>query len=381
MENEKIKLKDMDINDIIAMVNDENVDAMNELGIRYLEGEGIEKNEKKAFELFSKAGEKSIKARFNLAMCYYNGDGTEKNELLAFNMLKELVEKHNHSRSYFYLGEYYYWGGPVEIDYEKAFMYYNEALKLNHKFLDAKFCIAYAYYSGKGIEKNYETAFNMLKELVEIDKFPDAYSFLGELYYLGNGIQQDYELAIKYFNESLKYNKNIYIAKYYLGESYMLGKWVDIDYQKAKTYFEDILNENHDDAYYKLALMYSGNFGIPKNEQQSNQYFNKIELDLCVAMIYYILAINPEEKQDFNEILKLLDSNMAVIKETIAHFPLNHPAKTYYDRLAFLKNKEYNNIVERLKNKIIIKQKDLQEAILNVCSDNDVINLAKSIVE
>ena len=169
MVNEEKNLMEKSIDEIIAMVNSGDVNAINELGYRYFYGEGVEKNKEKAFQLYNDASKKgSIKAKFNLAMCYYNGDGTERNATLSFDILKEFAEKHNDYRSYYYLGEIYFWGDLGKIDYEKAYFYYNESLKINPDYLKAKFCIAYAYYSGKGIEKNYETAFNIFSELVEI---------------------------------------------------------------------------------------------------------------------------------------------------------------------------------------------------------------------
>lgn len=39
--------EERNINDIISMSNEGNVDAMNELGVRYLYGKGVEKDEKK----------------------------------------------------------------------------------------------------------------------------------------------------------------------------------------------------------------------------------------------------------------------------------------------------------------------------------------------
>ena len=384
MENND--LKEININDIISMANEGNVDAMNELGVRYINGEGVEKDEKKAFELFNSASEKNcIKAKFNLAMCYYNGNGIEQNDAVSFNILKELAEKYNHARSYYYLGEFYFFGGPVEIDYEKSFFYYSEALKINPEYLKAKLCIAYAYYSGKGIEKNYEIAFNMFKELVEEYKFPDAYFYLGEFYYLGRVIQQSYEKAFSYFNKSVEYEKNIYASKYYLGEMYMLGKGVNTDCQKAKMYFEEILDEKYDDTYYKLALLNSGNYGIEKNEEKAKKYFEKIEFDLCIALIYYVLAIKPEEEQSLDEIVRLLNSEteMNIVKESLLQFPQNHPSKLYHDRLSYLTKEEYKDIVEKLKNKIDIcrEQEMFKNILMSISSDEEVVKIVKCIVE
>lgn len=384
MENNDLKEKN--INDIISMANEGNVDAMNELGVRYINGEDVEKDEKKAFELFYSASEKNcIKAKFNLAMCYYNGNGIEQNDAVSFNILKELAEKYNHARSYYYLGEFYFFGGPVEIDYEKSFFYYSEALKINPEYLKAKLCIAYAYYSGKGIEKNYEIAFNMFKELVEEYKFPDAYFYLGEFYYLGRVVQQSYEKAFSYFNKSVEYEKNIYASKYYLGEMYMFGKGVNTDCPKAKMYFEEILDEKYDDTYYKLALLNSGNYGIEKNEEKTKKYFEKIEFDLCIALIYYVLAIKPEEEQSLDEIVRLLNSEteMNIVKESLFQFPQNHPSKIYHDRLSYLTKEEYKNIVEKLKNKIDIcrEQEMFKNILMSASSDEEVVEIVKCIVE
>ena len=387
-------LGELNINDLISLSNEGNVDAMDKLGVRYSNALGVEKDEKKAFELFKKASEKNcINAKHNLAICYRDGIGTEQDETLAFNILKELVEKYNYAKSYYYLGDFYFWGGPVEIDYKKSFYYYNEALKANPKCLIAKFAIAYAYYAGKGIEKNFEIAFRMFEELIKEYNYPKAYFFLGELYYTGKyppqqkfifSLSDNYTEAFYYFNKSIEYNENLYGSKYYLGEMYMLGRGVEeSNCLRAKLYFEEILNEKYDDSYYKLALINSGNFGFPKNDEKSNEYFNKIELDLCLAMIYYILAVKPNEEQNLDELLKMLSSEMPVIKNNINQFPINHPAKIYHNRLLSLKKEEYEDIIDRLKNKIIqCKDKNkINTSILTLSSDNEVINLAKCIIK
>lgn len=317
-----IKLKDLNKSDIISMVNEGNADAINELGIRYFHGEGFEKDEKKAFELFNKASEKNcINAKFNLALCYLNGAGTEKNETYSFNILKELAEKYNYAKSYYYLGELYYLGrNPQQDDSMESF---------------------------------------------------------------GNN---DYLNAFIYFNKSLQYEKNTYASKCYLGEMYMLGRGIEEpNVQKAKMLFLEILNQNPEDAYayYKLALIYSGDFGLPKDEEKSKKYFNKIECDLCIAIIYYFLAVKPDEEQTFDEFLKLLNSEMENVKNLFEQIPLNHPAREYYNRLLCLKKEEYNNIVERLKDKILIinKKKKFKNAIIKLGSHGEVINLAKHIVK
>ncbi len=163
----------------------------------------------------------------------------------------------------------------------------------------------------------------------------------------------------------------------------MYGKGVNADYQKAKMYFEEILNEKYDDAYYKLALLYSGDFGIQKNEEKVKEYFSKIECDLCIVMIYCAMALKSKEEQYLDEIFKLLDSEMDIVKNTLIQFPENHPAKVYYKRLSYLKKEEYEDIVEKLKSKVLKckENKTFKELIKNFDSNNDVSYFARCIVE
>ena len=60
-------------------------DAQNQLGAMYLEGTGVEKDEKSAFYWFRKSAEQeNAFGRYNLARCYENGQGVEKDDCAAF---------------------------------------------------------------------------------------------------------------------------------------------------------------------------------------------------------------------------------------------------------------------------------------------------------
>ena len=53
--------------------------AQYNLGVCYYEGEGVERDFVKAFELFKKAAEKDVEgAQYNLAVMYEKGQGTKK---------------------------------------------------------------------------------------------------------------------------------------------------------------------------------------------------------------------------------------------------------------------------------------------------------------
>lgn len=356
-EDQERKFENETLEMINKMADEGDPEAINELAYRYFHGEGIEKNQAKAFELWVDLMLKgNIKAEYNVALCFLFGEGTFKDEKQAFDMLNKLANEKGHVKSIFYLGEIYHFGLGVDVDYEKAMFYYKEALKKEPHNLKAKYCIAYAYYAGTGVEKSYEQAYKMFYDLVHKDNYEEATFHLGECYYLGRYVQQDYQKAFEYFNRALTsdkvYSSNIYNSKFYLGEMYLLGNGVNFDCQKAKEYFEDIISEKKDDVYYKLALIYLGKYGTYKNEKKAQEYFEKIEIDLCITLIYYLIALRPEEERNLNKMFELLDSEMDLFQHMLKQIPYNHPAREYHRRLAHLRNEEYDDIVDRLKTKI-----------------------------
>lgn len=375
-EEQNRKLENVTFEKINEMVDAGDAEAINELAYRYFYGEGIEKNYEKAFGLWTKASLMGdITATYNAALCFLNGEGTNKDEKQAFDMLNKLANEKGHVKSIFYLGEIYHFGLGVDIDYEKARFYYKKALKKDPHYLRAKYCIAYAYYAGKGFEKNYEQAYKMFYDLVNKDNYEEATFHLGECYYLGRYVQQDYQKAFQYFNRALNGNKiypsNIYNSKFYLGEMYLLGNGVDYNCEKAKEYFEDIIDEKYDDVYYKLALIYSGKYGMYKDEKKAKEYFEKIEIDLCIALIYYLFALQPEEEQNLNKMFELLNSEMDLFQYMLNQIPYKHPAREYHRRLAHLRNEEYYYIVEKLKTKIDKCRKDNKFLEIPRIFDND----------
>ena len=65
------------------------------LGLRYYNGEGVEKDFSKAVEWWSKATEwvENDKARYYLGVCYENGEGVEKDMAKAIECYRKAAEK------------------------------------------------------------------------------------------------------------------------------------------------------------------------------------------------------------------------------------------------------------------------------------------------
>ena len=371
-------MKEKNIKELEVLVNQNNSEAMYELGDRYYKGKDVNIDYGKAKFYFEKAESLgNYKGKYAIGRMYYFGNGLEKNYGKAYNIFNELATKYNDQNSKYYLGKMYYLGDGIEQDYEKAYNIFNElAIKYDDK--DAKYYLGEMYYLGNGIKQDYGKAYNIFSELATKYDNKFSKSYLGEIYYLGNGIEQDYEKAYNIFSELATKDDDEY-AKYYLGEMYYLGNYVGRDYEKAKDLFEQVNGYLKVNAEYYLGKIFeNGGYGVIQNLEMADEFFCKIEKDICITLIYYILAVSHVEKFTLNDIVKY---DMEIVKRRILSISTpTHPASIYYKKWKSILKKAYNDIIERLKVKLI-KYKELEEKFLMLIEDEKgVEGMAQAIV-
>ena len=103
--------------------------AQIKLGVRYVNGNGLEQNDYKAFNLFEKAANQGVaKAQFNIGRMYYQGKGTSKNNDRALYWIRKAAEQESKDAQ-FILGAWYFQGEVVDKDFEKGSFYINRAIK------------------------------------------------------------------------------------------------------------------------------------------------------------------------------------------------------------------------------------------------------------
>ena len=100
MEMAEIQAKNAELNKKIAdefkMAEEGNVDAMIGLAQRYLNGEGVDKDNKKAFQLYKKAAEHgNADAQYYIASCYYYGNNVDKNVDTALSWIIKSANQGN----------------------------------------------------------------------------------------------------------------------------------------------------------------------------------------------------------------------------------------------------------------------------------------------
>lgn len=113
-------MQEKTIENLEVLAKNGNVDAIQELGIRYYKGIGVNINYSKAKEYFEQANQAGCKAsNYYLGMMYYNGNGIPTNHIKAKEYF-EKSDKDNNIFSTYYLGKIYYWGDGVEKNEAKA---------------------------------------------------------------------------------------------------------------------------------------------------------------------------------------------------------------------------------------------------------------------
>ncbi|MBR5716792.1 MAG: SEL1-like repeat protein [Bacteroidales bacterium] len=101
--------------------------AQSHLGSCYYTGTGIGQNYKQAFEWFKKAaGKGDITAQDNLGSCYLLGHGTAQNYAAAVEWYQKAADKGNASAQA-HLGSCYLYGQGVTSDKDKAIFWYEKA--------------------------------------------------------------------------------------------------------------------------------------------------------------------------------------------------------------------------------------------------------------
>ena len=108
------------------------------------------------------------------------------------------------------LGDFYNGvGGKEKQDPDKAIEWYAKAEHAENPSAYGPFQIGQMYYYGYGVDVDYEKAFDAFSRAVEIYKaqenvrdsfFPDVVKLLGDMYNAGKGVEQDTEKAEEYYN-------------------------------------------------------------------------------------------------------------------------------------------------------------------------------------
>ena len=285
--------------------------AQYQLGLAYEAGDGVPKNDKKAFEWMRESAKQGYgKALCQLGVYYMKGIFIEKSETLAVYYFNQALQK-GVSEAHNYMGVCYELGFGVTPSKEKAFYFYEKAAKegvseaiasynrlkasvmdtsvedsdLNPNdgenyfnlaedyyygengrpvdqkeavrwykqaahlnHADAQFSLGYCYAHGEGIGESAQDAVYWFRKGAE-NGSADAQCALGECYYNGEGVSEDAEKAFYWFNKAAEQDNAT--ACFYMGECYENGYGCSVDKKKALQYYlkaKDLGDEGAEEA-------------------------------------------------------------------------------------------------------------------------------------
>ena len=130
------------------------------LGSLYYQGHGVEKDMKRAIELFTAAAELGWRpSQTNLGIIYQAGDGVKRDIIKAMEYYMA-AGKQGDLQATFHLGHIFLKGDGVKPDYAKALDYYR--LAVQQGYLPAVHEYGIMFANGHGVEKNAVEAYGWI---------------------------------------------------------------------------------------------------------------------------------------------------------------------------------------------------------------------------
>ena len=215
----------------------------------------------------------------------------------------------------YYLATMYEFGDGVSQDQERATRLYWEAACGG--VMAAKHRLAERYYKGIGIDVNYEKAYGWFERAVRGEKeYPFCYYRLGEMCQQGIWIEKNLNQAITWYEKSAAegYGK----AALRLGEIYERGEGMFRDCARAVDWYRRAAELGKAEAMERLAVFYERGMGV--------------EQDLRTAIYWYRQAafqrnLDVKPPLDAEYILYMAEPELCeaplewYVKEAIAKYP------------------------------------------------------------
>ena len=247
-----------------------NGEAEYQMGLCYMDGKGVQKDEKQAFLCFEKAAlQGHADAQCKLGDCYYWAKGVTQDYTRAAKWYRKSAEQGNHDAQTM-LGICYCFGqGVTKSDYS-SFLWMLKGAEGGNAV--AQYLVASDYEYGTGTLKNPKTAFEWFQKSAE-QGYDAAQCRMGLYYELGTDVQKDYEKAVQWYRKAAEQGNG---AGYYaLGSCYEKGLGVDKNMGQALSLYRKSVKKDHPAAYYAMGRFYEEGLGVQKNLETAKSWYSK----------------------------------------------------------------------------------------------------------
>ncbi len=183
------------------------------------------------------------------------------------------------------LGTVYHYGWGVTKDLLEAVKWHSEAANQGDK--DAQFDLGGMYFDGDEIKQDYSKAFNFWEKAAKSGHL-QAIENLGVMFENGQGVAKDLNKAFKYYYEVA--NKGGRACQKKVGDMFYYGTGVVLNYSEAFEWYIKAANQYHYEAQYQLAYMYFYGEGVEKNYEESFIWANKAA-DSGLSEAQYLVGV------------------------------------------------------------------------------------------
>jgi len=168
------------------------------------------------------------------------------------------------------LGEEYYFGRGVPINYRQAADWYRRAADQGHA--DALFSLGVIYENGTGVQQDYKQAVQWHRKAAELGH-ARAQNSLGFKYDKGRGVPQDIEQAVYWYRKSAEQGNMT--AQHNLGLCYDNGQGVPQDYSQAMQWYSKAAEQGYAGSQNNMGLLYENGRGVPQDYTQAAHWYRK----------------------------------------------------------------------------------------------------------
>jgi TPR repeat protein len=165
-------------------------------------------------------------------LAYLNGIGVEKNEKLAYRWFR-LAAENGFAEAQANLGYMYLYGKGVSPNYFEALDWYNKAAAASNA--SAQYGLYIMYINGFGVKRNKQQAIEWLKRSAE-GGLPAAQTQLGTMFRAGINLPRDPKRAAHWLHRAAEQGDAE--AQYHLARQYAMGIGVERDFVQSYVWYE-----------------------------------------------------------------------------------------------------------------------------------------------
>lgn len=235
------------------------------------------------FGIVEKAQEGESSAQYRLGDCFYNGIGVNVDYQKAAFWFEKAAEQENVDAQYM-LGLGYYLGNGFDKDFEKARLWFKKAADRGDELSQVK--LALIYENGEGVEQNYDKAAYWYKRAGEQGCRTVSKAALFTVYAKGfsDVILKDEKQALCWIvkcieaisirDQNTKLNATLFL---YLGHEYERGILLKKDYEKVVYWYTKAAEAGNVSAQLSLSDIYFEGRGIKKNLEKAEYWTLKAQ--------------------------------------------------------------------------------------------------------